>query len=419
MNKFTVIAALMLLSGSAFAANWAVLVAGSNGFYNYRHQADICHAYQILIKGGIPASNIIVFSYDDVASSSMNPFKGKLFNKPDGDDVYAGCVIDYKANDCNPQNFLSVLKQDAAAVSGKGTGRVLKSTANDKVFINFADHGAPGLIAFPTSYLYEKDLTPVLNSMWTKKQYQEAVFYLEACESGSMFVNTPKNQKFYALSAASPSESSWGWYCPPDDSVHGTHIGSCLGDLFSINWMEDTESADTKTETLQTQFQNIKTKTTKSQVMQWGDLSFTSETVNNFVGSIQKVKTERVERPQGTSVDSRDAKLMFLINRHARLMTSSTQDELNEEIMSRRRYDDIFHEIQEVVGSPEKADQTEHECYKDMIDTLEAACGRTSDYGLKYFRRLFDICACPTCNHLQAKLIFLKRCSVPDAAVVA
>lgn len=26
---------------------WALLVAGSKGFMNYRHQADICHAYQV------------------------------------------------------------------------------------------------------------------------------------------------------------------------------------------------------------------------------------------------------------------------------------------------------------------------------------------------------------------------------------
>jgi len=45
----------------------------------------------------------------------------------------------------------------------------------------------------------------------------------------------------YALSAASPDESSWGYYCPPDDLVDGKHVGSCLGDHFSINWMEDTE----------------------------------------------------------------------------------------------------------------------------------------------------------------------------------
>ena len=26
---------------------WVLLVAGSRGYYNYRHQADICHAYQV------------------------------------------------------------------------------------------------------------------------------------------------------------------------------------------------------------------------------------------------------------------------------------------------------------------------------------------------------------------------------------
>ena len=32
---------------------WAVLVAGSRGWDNYRHQADVCHAYQVReIPGG-------------------------------------------------------------------------------------------------------------------------------------------------------------------------------------------------------------------------------------------------------------------------------------------------------------------------------------------------------------------------------
>jgi len=32
-----------------------------------------------------------------------------------------------------------------------GSGKVLKSGPKDKVFVYFADHGAPGLIAFPSS----------------------------------------------------------------------------------------------------------------------------------------------------------------------------------------------------------------------------------------------------------------------------
>ena len=65
---------------STFAAanqdHFAVLVAGSSGWWNYRHQADVHHAYNIMIKNGIPAENIVVFCYDDIASSPSNPFPG-------------------------------------------------------------------------------------------------------------------------------------------------------------------------------------------------------------------------------------------------------------------------------------------------------------------------------------------------------
>jgi len=99
-----------------------------------------------------------------------------------------------------------------------------------------------------------------------------------------MFTSLPTNLSIYALSAAGPDESSWGTYCPPDDSVNGVEIGSCLGDLFSINWMEDSDAADFTKETLDAQFQAVKTKTTQSAVMQWGDVTFTAEPIGTFLG---------------------------------------------------------------------------------------------------------------------------------------
>lgn len=410
MNKFAIFAALLLL-GTASAANWAVLVAGSNGFYNYRHQADICHAYQSLIANGIPASNIITFAYDDIASSSQNPFPGKVFNKPDGPDVYAGCVIDYKSSDVTPKNFLSVLKQDAAAMKGVGTGRVLKSTATDKVFINFSDHGAAGLIAFPTTYLYQKDLTPVLLGMKSANQFNELVFYLEACESGSMFNTLPTDKKIYALTASSPDESSWADYCPPQDIIQGKHIGSCLGDLFSTNWMEDTDKADTTKETLQQQFIAVQAMTTQSAVHQYGDLSFVSEQIGNFVGNKgKKADVGETSETARSLVDSRDVMLMYLVNRHSRNMNADTQSELNKEIASRRFFDETFQSIKTLVGALPKVTDTDFECYKDMIDTFEAACGKTTDYGLKYLRVFYNICAHANVDKLAVKLFYSKKC---------
>jgi legumain len=116
-RQFVFLVASLVLCGisSISAANWAVLVAGSNGWYNYRHQADVCHAYQVLHKHGIPDSNIIVMMYDDLAKNSeyvkcidkkknvitfvffflRNPTKGVIINHPDGDDVYHGVPHDY------------------------------------------------------------------------------------------------------------------------------------------------------------------------------------------------------------------------------------------------------------------------------------------------------------------------------------
>ncbi len=67
--------------------------------------------------------------------------------------------------------------------------------------------------------------------------YKKLVFYLEACESGSMFINLASNLNLYAVSAAGVDESSWANYCSPGDEVANVSIGSCLGDVFSTNWM--------------------------------------------------------------------------------------------------------------------------------------------------------------------------------------
>ena len=39
---------------------------------------------------GIPDSNIVVMMYDDIAENLQNKEKGKIFNEPNGPDVYHG-----------------------------------------------------------------------------------------------------------------------------------------------------------------------------------------------------------------------------------------------------------------------------------------------------------------------------------------
>jgi legumain len=264
-----------------------VIVAGSKDYMNYRHQADACHAFHVVRNKGIPAEHIIVMAYDDIAKDEMNPFRGKLFNKPDptgaGLDVYEGCDIDYRAKEVTPFNFLRVLQGGLEQKGTHSTKKVLRSTAEDNVFVFFSDHGAPGLIAFPDSELHKFQLHAALAHMSKAKMFKKLVFYLESCESGSMFQGLNVSG-VYAVSAANPSESSWGAYCSGnDDVVNTTSLHTCLGDLFSVSWMQDSETNSGNT--LEEQFKRVKARTNKSHVMQWGDLSFTNDSILDFIGS--------------------------------------------------------------------------------------------------------------------------------------
>uniref|UniRef100_A0A7N5JE25 Legumain n=1 Tax=Ailuropoda melanoleuca TaxID=9646 RepID=A0A7N5JE25_AILME len=79
--------------------HWVVIVAGSNGWDNYRHQADACHAYQIVHRNGVPDEQIVVMMYDDIAYNDENPTKGIIINRPNGTDVYKGVLKDYTSDD--------------------------------------------------------------------------------------------------------------------------------------------------------------------------------------------------------------------------------------------------------------------------------------------------------------------------------
>mgnify|MGYP001065667720 FL=1 len=389
--KFLLLVFCLVCLGSA--DKFAVLVSGSYGYWNYRHQADVCHAYYILTLHGVPSENIILFSYDDAANSSMNPFPGKLFNKPGNNslDVNAFCKKDYTGDLVTPENFLNVITGKAEKMNG---GKVLNSTAKDHVFINFVDHGAPGLISFPNNYLFAHQLIEALEEMHFKNMYSKLVVYLEACESGSMFEGMlDKDLGVYSVTASNSNESSWGTYCPPYDKVNGVSLGTCLGDLFSVNWMQNTNSLGFNYESLGTQFEVVKNLTDLSHVSRFGNFSYLSDFVSDFIGKSQQAQ----ELPHyfKNSVDSREIKLEYLYQLYKKNPTHSNAQNLIEEILTRQKENKVFSELNSkfknhYLGNTSKVTNTV--CLKAALEQYEEHCGKLSENGLKYIRVLANSC---------------------------
>jgi len=407
MKSFTA-AALAGIATAATSDHWAVIMAGSNTYSNYRHQADSHHAVKIMLENGIPRENIIHLAYDDIADSRFNPFPGQLFNKPDpsgpGVNVYDQSHIDYSGSQVNKSNFLKVLLGDDSA-----SGPVLQSNENSRVFVYFVDHGGAGLICTPngsSDFIYADELDATLQQMKDKSMFKELVFYLETCESGSMFPKLDASENIYAMTASNATLSSWGAYCGSEAKVNGHNIGSCLGDLFSINWMEDTEANDVSVETLQQQYETVLAKTDKSPVQKFGNFDFMSEPIGDFEGTTEAMSTmsEKImhrashmykhvvdKRSESRDlVDSRDHDLHFLYNQVMKLGSSESMEALEKELQHREFVDSLFLQFETDANAPETPQ--DFDCLRMMVSGVEEMCGKWSAYSLKYVRKLANIC---------------------------
>jgi len=260
--------------------------------------------------------------------------------------------------------------------------------------------------------------------MHDKKMYKQMTVYMEACESGSMFQNILEDDLgIYAVSAANAKESSWGTYCSPDDMVNGKHIRSCLGDLFSVNWLEDADHANMVRETLQSQFVSTQKATTKSHVLQWGELSFTSESISEFEASIPMEKKHKekkhsfwhnlknaagdilkdvlvdqtdIDRKNEFALDSRDIQLHYLYNLVMTEPSKENNENLKNEITHRMvvdsRFETLFPQHIEAVKNNTTPLPTDFECYRKLVDTYENSCEKMDEYSLKHMKYFVAEC---------------------------
>lgn len=387
--------------------HWVVIVAGSNGWYNYRHQADACHAYQIIHRNGIPDEQIIVMMYDDIANNEENPTPGVVINRPNGTDVYKGVPKDYTGEDVTPENFLAVLRGDEEAVKGKGSGKVLKSGPRDHVFVYFTDHGATGILVFPNDDLHVKDLNKTIRYMYEHKMYQKMVFYIEACESGSMMNHLPNDINVYATTAANPNESSYACYYDEERSTY-------LGDWYSVNWMEDSDVEDLSKETLHKQYHLVKSHTNTSHVMQYGNKSISTMKVMQFQGMKHRASSP-ISLPPVTHLDltpSPDVPLTILKRKLLRTNDMKQSHILVGQIQQLLDARHIIEKsVQKIVSLlagfgetaqkhlSERAMLTAHDCHQEAVTHFRTHCfnwhSATYEHALRYLYVLANLCEKP------------------------
>ncbi|CAG0883948.1 unnamed protein product [Cyprideis torosa] len=400
---------------------WVLLVAGSSQYFNYRHQADICHAYQIVHAHGIPDERIVVMMYDDIAFNKMqssmyalefvrNPTPGILLNHPNGPNVYQGVPKDYTGEDVTPETFLNVLQGNSDAVEGK---KVIRRSglnhddggSNDHVFVYFSDHGAPGILGFPNEFLKARDLNNALKEMAEEGKFKKLVFYVEACESGSMFADLlPDNINVFATTASNTTTSSYACY-------YDTERQTYLGDVYSVKWMEDSDKQEALSrETLEKQYRLVRTETNTSRVQQYGNLKIAKlHHVSEFQGTkthepktyppvqfdavpSMEVPVESLQRAFEDAETEEEASLILqrlkeLLNARD-FMEKVVASIVNDVLTSGNHffeYEDIKWQQREI---------TEWDCYEPLVDEFHNRCFQfgKNNYAMTHLQTFVNLC---------------------------
>ncbi|CAG2174955.1 unnamed protein product [Oppiella nova] len=412
VSAYNALPAFDELSQEGEGKTWVVLCASANTWMNYGIQSDVYHSYQLVRSHGIPDDNIIVMHYDDIATDKQNPTPGVVINEPNGTNVYEGVPKHYTGKDVTPQNFLGVLKgDDKLAKLGK---KVVNSGPNDRIFVYLMDHGAEGVVMFMDTFLHAEDLNNALKEMHTNKRYSQLVFYLEACESGSMFDKLlPTDINVYAVTATKPKELGWFYYCD-------TKLSTCLGTYFAAMWFDDWRANDPNVEKFQQEYEffdkhqnfTMYNQSYSQHAQQYGDLSLSKLTLAQFLGgkkSPEMTRTSNINRENIQFVSKREVAVYMLQKKIEETQDITTKlgyvKELEALLNGRLYMDNVLYEyvnsIQHLMPNiatnailHTKQELNNRHCYRRLADSFIEHCFTLNEnpYVLSKLHIFVNIC---------------------------
>ncbi len=182
---------------------YAVVMATSIGWDNYRHQADALDIYRMLKKAGYDDDHIVLITEDDLADNPENPFPGVVHVLQEGENLYLGAVNDYKISKLTPADLGNILSGNIT----ERTPQVVRGGKGTNVLFFWSGHGADdGVMEWGDNYVTSGEIRTLLNN--AQNNYRKLLFVLEACYSGSVGEYCTGFPGLIILTACAPGEKS-------------------------------------------------------------------------------------------------------------------------------------------------------------------------------------------------------------------
>ena len=215
---------------------WAVIVAASTTWANYRHQADALYIYQLLRKNGYPDDKIILILADDIANHRRNKRPGEIIARFEGENLYTDNLqIDYLLEELSAEDMSKIMQGESIILENRETLRlshphlvetptILKSDSDSNVLWFWSGHGTNirgdsenGYFVWEgknsaykgfTTDLMKNTLESMSSDSDGKKHFRQLLIVTETCYSGSVMHICSGIEGVLAFTAANGSETS-------------------------------------------------------------------------------------------------------------------------------------------------------------------------------------------------------------------
>ena len=411
--KYAVFFTLAILA-IASAERHAIIIAPRWYWDDYGVQSESCRMYKDLVAGGVKPENIVLMSTKKVSDMQKNPFPGELFTDDSpsapGKDYAHGCVeyIDYNEEDINGDVMLAIMRADVDALkklTGKENPKVLHSTADDDIMLYFTSHGGPGRILVGSTTVSDKELMETIKYMHDHKMYKNFLFLMEACYSGSMFLNLPKDLNVYAITAADDDHSSYESHCPPDDVIDGEELNTCLSCYWdnSMEWFMEGGADHTLDELFQ-HTHEVVAKTSDQNVSHFGDIEGMGKmTLRQFMGDLPAKRLRSMADDKSEKIPKSEVPKHLAMWRAIRADKSELAEamkEYEEEVFKMAKKEVEVMRLGRAVMSEKAAEKAMKmpageysiDCVKELTLALVKKCGHTLPFSESAMNMLRNIC---------------------------
>lgn len=216
---------------------WAVIVAASTGWANYRHQADALYFYQLLRKNDFPDDHIILILADDIANYKRNKHPGEIYARLGGENLYTDDLeIDYLLEELTVEDLSKIMQGQTIELPERESLRsahsklvesptLLGSRDSSNVLWFWSGHGtnvngdsengyfvwegkACGEYRGFTTGLMRETLEAMDSDEDGNKHFRQLLILTETCYSGSVMHICDGIEGVLAFTAANGSETS-------------------------------------------------------------------------------------------------------------------------------------------------------------------------------------------------------------------